>query len=85
MYGIRLNNTKTLFNKKILKTFISCSWSFLKPIERLIEFVYMVRIFLIFKSQRLFHIDFLFDRFIQKDTLDVYLIKLKIMMSSIDK
>jgi hypothetical protein len=49
------------------------------------EFVYMVRIFFIFKAQRLFHIDFLFDRSIEEDTLDVYLIKLEIMVSSIGK
>jgi hypothetical protein len=45
----------------------------------------MVRIFFIFKAQRLFYIDFLFDRSIQEDTLDIHLIKLEIMMSSIDK
>jgi hypothetical protein len=49
------------------------------------EFVYMVRIFFIFKARRLFHIDFLFDRSIQEGTLDVYLIKLEIMVSSIGK
>jgi hypothetical protein len=56
-----------------------------KHIERLMEFVNMVRTFFIFKAWRLFHIDFLFDRSIQEGTLDVHLIKLEIMMSSIGK
>jgi hypothetical protein len=33
---------KTILEKKILKTFIPCSRSLLKPIERLMELVYMV-------------------------------------------
>jgi hypothetical protein len=45
----------------------------------------MVRIFFIFKVQMLFHIDFLFDRSVEEDTLDVYLIKLEIMVSIIGK
>jgi hypothetical protein len=45
----------------------------------------MIRIFFIFKSQRLFHIDFLFDGTVQEGTLDIHLIYLKIMMSSICK
>jgi hypothetical protein len=36
----------------------------------------MVRIFFIFKIQRLFHIDFLFDRSVQEITLNIHLIKL---------
>jgi hypothetical protein len=40
----------------------------------------MVRIFIIFKAWRLFHIDFLFDR-----TLKVHFIKLKIMVTSVGK
>jgi hypothetical protein len=55
------------------------------PIERLMEFVYMVRIFFVFKAWRLLHIDFFFDRPIHEGTLDVHLIKLKIMMSRIGK
>jgi hypothetical protein len=49
------------------------------------KFVHMVRVFFIFKAQRLFHIDFLFDRYVQESTLDVHLIKLEIMVSSIGK
>jgi hypothetical protein len=49
------------------------------------KFVQMVRIFFIFKAQWLFHIDFLFDRSIQESTLDIHLIKLEIMVSSIGK
>jgi hypothetical protein len=47
------------------------------------KFIYMVRIFFIFKAQRLFDIDFFFDRSIQEGTLDVHLIKLETMVSSI--
>jgi hypothetical protein len=43
------------------------------------------RIFFIFKARRLFHIDFFFDRSIQEGTLDVHLIKLETMVSSIGK
>jgi hypothetical protein len=49
------------------------------------EFVYMVRIFFIFKARMLFHIDFLFDGFVQEGILAIHLIKLEIMMSSIGK
>jgi hypothetical protein len=45
----------------------------------------MVRIFIIFKIRRLFHIDFLFDRSVQEISLDVHLIKLEIMVTSIGK
>jgi hypothetical protein len=45
----------------------------------------MVRIFFIFKARRLFHIDFLFGRPVQGDTLDVHLIKLEIIVSSMGK
>jgi hypothetical protein len=45
----------------------------------------MIRILFIFKARRFFHIDFLFDRSVQEGTLDVHLIKLEIIVSSIDK
>jgi hypothetical protein len=49
------------------------------------KFVYMIRIFFIFKVWRFFYIDFLFDKSVQEGTLGVYLIKLEIMVSSIGK
>jgi hypothetical protein len=55
-------STRKISTRKISKAFIPCFWSLLKPIERLMDFVNMVRIFIIFKSRRLFHINFLFDR-----------------------
>jgi hypothetical protein len=76
---------KLIFNKKIPKAFITYSWSLFEPMKRLMVFVYMVRIFFIFKARRLFHINFLLDKSVQEDTLDVHLIKLKIMVSSIGK
>ena len=41
---------KALLEQEILKAFIPCSWCLLKPIERLMEFVDMVRMLRIFKS-----------------------------------
>jgi hypothetical protein len=47
---VGITNPKTIFNKKISKTFIPYSWCLLKLIECLIEFIDMVRIFFIFKA-----------------------------------
>jgi hypothetical protein len=60
--------------EKITKTFISCSRSLLKPIEHIMELVYMIMIFLIFKPQWLLYIDFFLNRSIQECTLHNYLI-----------
>jgi hypothetical protein len=49
------------------------------------KFINMVRILFTFKAGRLFHIRLFFGLIIQEDTLDIHLIKLKIMMSNIDK
>jgi hypothetical protein len=53
---IGLTNPKTIFNKKISKTFIPCSWCLLKRIEHLMEFINMVRILFTFEVGRLLHI-----------------------------
>jgi hypothetical protein len=45
----------------------------------------MVRILFTFEAGWLLHIHLYFDYTIQEITLDAYLIKFKIMMSSIDK
>jgi hypothetical protein len=45
----------------------------------------MVMILFIFKARRLLNIDFFFDRSVQEGTIDIHLIKLKIMVSSIGK
>jgi hypothetical protein len=82
---ISLTNPKSIVNKKISKTFIPCSWCLFKPIERLMEFINMVRIFFTLKTGWLLHIHLFFDWTIQEDTLDIYLIKLKTMVSSIGK
>jgi hypothetical protein len=80
---IRLTNPKTIFKRKIPKTFIPCSWCLLKPIEHLMDFINMVRILFTFEAGWLLHIHLFFYWTIQEDTLDVYLIKLKTMVSSI--
>jgi hypothetical protein len=80
-----LTNPKTIFNKKVSKAFIPCSWYLLKSIGRLMEFIDMVRIFFTFKAGWLLHIHFFFDWTIQEGALDVYLIKLKTMVSSMSK
>jgi hypothetical protein len=82
---IRLTNPNTILNKKIPKTFISCSWCLLKPIKRLMEFINMVRILFTFEVGWLLHIHLFFYWTIQEVTLDVHLIKLKTMVSSIGK
>jgi hypothetical protein len=46
---VGLTNPKTIFNKKISKSFIPYSWCLLKPIEHLMEFIDIVRIFFTFK------------------------------------
>jgi hypothetical protein len=60
--------------EKIPKVFVPCSRSFLKPIEHLMEFVNMIRIFLIFKARWLLYIDFLLDMLIQECALHIHLI-----------
>jgi hypothetical protein len=82
---VGLSNPKTIFNKKVPKSFIPCSWCLLKPIEHLMEFIDMIRIFFTFKVGRLLHIHFFFDWIIQEGPLDIHLIKLKTMVSSICK
>jgi hypothetical protein len=82
---IGLTNPKTIFNKKVPKTFILCSWCLVKPIEHLMEFIYMVRILFTFKAGWLLHIHLFFYWTIQEGTLDIHLIKLKTMVSSIGK
>jgi hypothetical protein len=62
---VGLTNPKTIFNKKVHNAFISCSWCLLKPIERIMEFIDMVRIFFTFKVGWLLHIHFFFDWTIQ--------------------
>jgi hypothetical protein len=58
---IGLTNPKTIFNKKVPKTFIPCSWCLLKPIECLMESINMVRILFTFKVGWLLHIHLFFD------------------------
>ncbi len=71
--------------EKISKAFIPCSWCLLKPIEHLMEFIDMVRISFTFKAGWLLHIQFFFNWTIQEGVVDVHLIKLKTMVSSIGK
>jgi hypothetical protein len=78
---VGLTNPKTIFNKEVHKAFIPCSWCLLKPIERLMKFIDMVRISFTFKAGRLIHIHLFFDWTIYEGTLDVHLIKLKTMVS----
>jgi hypothetical protein len=78
-------NPKTIFNKKVPKAFILCSCCLLKSIEHLMEFIDMVRISFTFKAEWLLHIYFFFDWTIQESVLDVHLIKLKTIVSSIGK
>jgi hypothetical protein len=82
---VGFTNPKTIFNKKIPKAFIPCSWCLLKPKERLTEFIDMVRILFTFKARRLLHIHFFFDWTIQEGALDIHLIKFKIIVSSIGR
>jgi hypothetical protein len=82
---IGLINPKTVFNKKVSKVFISCSWCLLKPIECLMGFINMVRILFTFKAGWLLHIHIFFYSTIQEITLDAHLIKFKTMMSNIGK
>jgi hypothetical protein len=58
---VGLTNPKTIFNKEVPKTFIPYSWCLFKPIERLIEFIDMVRISFTFKAGWLLHIYLFFD------------------------
>jgi hypothetical protein len=48
---VDLINPKTIFNKKVSKAFIPCSWCLLKFIECLIKFIDMICIFLTFKDE----------------------------------
>jgi hypothetical protein len=82
---VGINNFKTIFNKKIHKSFIPCSWCLFKPIECLMEFIGMVSIFFTFKVGWLLHIHFFFDWTIQEGALDIHLIKLKSLVNSIYK
>jgi hypothetical protein len=58
---VGLTNHKTIFNKEVSKAFMPCSWFLLKPIERLIECIDMVRISFTFKAGWLLHIHLFFD------------------------
>jgi hypothetical protein len=80
---VDLNNPITVFNKEVPKAFLPCSGCLLKPIERLMEFVDMVKISFTFKARWLLHIHFFFNWTIQESALDIHLIKLKTLVSSI--
>jgi hypothetical protein len=82
---INFANLKNIMGEKILKAFIPCSRSLFKPTEHLMELVYMIRIFLIFKARWLLYIDFILDRPIQQSVFHIHLIYFEIMVSSIDK
>ena len=65
---------KALFKQKFLKAFIPFSWCLFKPIERLLEFVNMVRELGIFKARWLLNIDKFLNGAIEECTLHVHLI-----------
>jgi hypothetical protein len=65
---------KALLEKEILKAFIPCSWCLLETIERLTEFVHMIRTLGIFKTRWLLNINFFGEWPIEKCTLDIYLV-----------
>jgi hypothetical protein len=65
---------KALFEQEFLKAFIPCSWCLLKPIERLLEFIDMVRELGIFKTRWLLNVDNFLNRVIEECTLDIHLI-----------
>jgi hypothetical protein len=58
--GINLPNFKPTVYQQLSKVSIPCRCSFFKSIERLIEFVYMVRKVGILESSGLLNIHFLF-------------------------
>jgi hypothetical protein len=71
---ISFTNLKTIMSEKFFKTFIPCSRSLFEPIDRLMELVNKVRIFLIFKARWLLYTNFLLDRPIQECTFHFHLI-----------
>jgi hypothetical protein len=80
---ISFSDLESIGNEKISKAFIPCSWSLLKPIERLREFINMVGIPVILEAMGLFHIHLLLDWFVEKGALYVHLKLLKRMVSII--
>jgi hypothetical protein len=80
---IRFPDLESIRNKKISKAFIPFSWSFLKPIDRLKEFINMVRIPVILEAKGLLHVHLLLDWSIEEGALHVHLKQLKRMVSSI--
>jgi hypothetical protein len=73
---------KALLEQEILKAFIPCFWCLLEPIERLTEFVDMIRTLGIFRTQWFLNIYFFGEWSIEKCTLDIHLVKLEVMMGS---
>ena len=65
---------KALFEQEFLKAFIPCSWCLLKPIERLLEFVDVVRELMTFKARWLLNIDKFLNRAVEKCILHIHLI-----------
>ena len=65
---------KALFEQEFLKAFIPCSWCLLKPIERLLEFIDMIRELGFFKSWWLLHIYQLLYWAVEECTLDIHLV-----------
>jgi hypothetical protein len=58
---ISFPDRESIRNKKNSKAFIPCSWSLLKPIERLRELIYMVGIHVILEVRALFYVHLLLD------------------------
>jgi hypothetical protein len=80
--SIGLAYLKALLEQEILKAFIPCSWCLLEPIERLTEFVDMIRTLGIFKTRWLLNVYFFGEWSIEKCTLDIHLVELEVMMGS---
>ena len=81
-YRVSFAYFKALFEQEFLNAFIPCSWCLLKPIERLLEFVDMVRELGIFKPRWLLHIHQLLYWAVEECTLDIHLVQLEVMMGS---
>jgi hypothetical protein len=80
---ISFPDLESIGNKKISKAFIPCSWSLLKPIERLRELINMVRIPVILEARGLLHTHIFLDWSIEESALHIHLKQLKGMVRNI--
>lgn len=80
-YSVYFTHEKTIIEEKFTKPIISCSRSLLETIQGIRELTLMILKLLIFKTERLFNINFLHNITI-KNTLSTFIYIMQTLIAS---